>query len=350
MTGAVAAGRIIKHTQKFRPSINSPYWAAELSLSRQVNGSKPWHWRYRYPSLGLTASAACLGNDSVLGNAYAAFPFLELPLAGWPNGSLRPSGLSLTFRFGSGLAWLSRWYDPETNPLNNVIPGRINNITRFELAANYRFRRQFSLSAAAILTHYSAGAVRVPNLGLNIPAARLSVSWQPVPFAEADFQKINHSTPPHRWTGNLQVALGFQEFYPAGGPMYHLVAAEVSGGRWLGEKNILSAGLLAHFKESSWTFIRQHETYPNQHWLRSLAVAPFLRNDLVVGNIGVALTMGYFVYAPAPQQIRLFQRIGWYYSFPLGKNEYVNRLSCGVYLTAGSFSADYVSVEIGWRF
>ncbi|MCS6917742.1 MAG: acyloxyacyl hydrolase [Chitinophagales bacterium] len=345
-----AYGRIVPHTIKFRPSVDDPYVATELNISRQTRGTKAWQSTYRYPAVGLALSASRLGNDSILGQAWGAFPFVELPLAGWKNRSLQPKGFSLTFRLGSGLAWLTRWYDPETNPDNNVIPARLNNITQFQVTAEYRISRQWAVGTGLALTHYSSGAVRVPNLGINIPSARLGLSWQPSPWQPRQFLEPELPALPRRFTGYLQAGLGFQESYPPDGPQYHLISLEAAAGCWLGRKNVLSAGIIGHFKESSWAFIHLNEFYSDKFFLHSLAAAPFLRDDIVIGNIGVALTAGYFVYAPSPQQIRFFQRIGWYYDVPLSNNPYINRLALGVYLTAGSFSADYVSVELGWHF
>ncbi|MCS6990419.1 MAG: autotransporter outer membrane beta-barrel domain-containing protein [Chitinophagales bacterium] len=346
----IGLGRIVPHTWRFKPQVEGTYQSAEFSVAYQTRGVRPWQWDYRYPKVGLAMLVSKLGNDAVLGNGAAVFPFVELPLAGWKHQSTQERGWALTFRFGSGFAWLSRWYNPETNPQNNVIAAPINNITQFQFSARYRLTPRWEMALNTTLTHYSSGAVRLPNLGINVPEVRLSAAWQPRPWLTHHFHQPQPLKPPEGFTGQLQFVLGFQEIDPPNGPIYHLYGAEFTAGRWLGRKQILSIGAVGHFKESSWTIVRQNGLYQDKFFLRSVAFAPLVRDDIVIGNVGVALIMGYYVYTPSPEQIKFFQRIGWYYSIPLRKNEYVKRLSFGVYLTAGSFSADYVSTELGWRF
>lgn len=90
--------------------------------------------------------------------------------------------------------------------------------------------------------------------------------------------------------------------------------------------------------------------YPDHFFANSLAASGFLRDDFLFGPIGIAVNAGYYFYHPSPLQISFYQKIGAYYSCPFVGVQSLKRITAGVYLTAGDFTADYVSTEIGFRF
>ncbi len=322
----------------------------ELSVARHLRGQKSWQWVHRYPYLGMCASYHALGNDSVIGTAYSLLPYIELPLVGSRSLSTRQQGVALTFRVGTGMACFSRWYDRTVNRENNVIGTRLNNITQFTFTVLWRLTAHATVGLGTSLTHYSSGAVQVPNLGLNIPAARLTFVWQPRPYTAQQYLRPVIPPPPSQLVWQLITGLGWYEHYPPEGPTYHTYLVELTAGKMLRTWNILSLGLQVNFKEGALAFNRHQEIYRSNLFLRSCAAAPFVRSDFLFGNLGIGLVGGYYLYRPTPTQISFYQKIGCYYSYPLTKRPYTHRLSMGVFLTAGDFSADHVSIDVGWKF
>ncbi|MFI5134610.1 MAG: hypothetical protein ACHQD9_02035 [Chitinophagales bacterium] len=343
-------GKIWKHTPKFEPAIEDPSVAFEFALSKQMHGQQSWEYAHHYPFLGFAFCYNDLGNDSVLGKAYSLLPFIEIPIAGGKNLITGAKGFSASFRMGTGFALLTKYYDPVENPTNNVIASMGNNITQFVFAAQYKASDELTFTLGGSFTHYSTGAVRVPNLGINIPAARIGIRYQPKPIPRNEYLTPALSAVPKKIIFNAQIGLGFQEEYPAHGPMYHVYLCEFSAGKMLARWNLLSLGAQVNYKEAAYAFIRQEESYSDHYFINSLAAAGFGRDDFLFGNIGISLSLGYYFYKPSPLQIGFYQKLSVYYAFPFTKNESLKRISLGVDLTAGDFTADFVSVETGFRF
>jgi hypothetical protein len=343
-------GKIIKHTPKFEPTIDHASIAFELAVSRQMRGAHEWDYAHHYPFLGFAFAYNDLGNDSVLGKAISLLPYIEIPIAGARNQITGAKGFSASFRVGTGFALITEYFDREENPTNNVIASMGNNITQFAFAGQYKWTDQLTFSAGASLTHYSSGAVRVPNLGINIPALSIGLRYQPVPYARSEYLARALSPVSRKAVFTVQSGLGFQEAYPVYGPMYHVYLIEISGGRMLARWNLLSAGAQVCYKEAAYAFIRQQEIYPDDYFANSLAASGFIKDDFLFGPIGIAAYLGYYFYSPSPLQISFYQKLGAYYSCPVAGTEKLSRLTAGVYLTAGDFTADFVSAEIGFRF
>jgi hypothetical protein len=180
-------GKIWKHTPKFEPTIDHASVAFEFAISKQLNGQKPWEYSHHYPFLGFAFAYNNLGNDSILGRAYSLLPFIEIPIAGGKNLISGSTGFSASFRVGSGLAWLTKHYDVVENPTNNVIASSVNDITQFTFTGQYKASDEFTFTIGGSFTHYSTGAVRVPNLGINIPSARFGIRYQPKPYARSEY-------------------------------------------------------------------------------------------------------------------------------------------------------------------
>ena len=343
VTSTFVHGRILKHTPKFQPAIETASNAFELAVTKQLHGRQVWEQVHHYPFLGIAAEYNDMGNDSVLGKAYWLLPFVEIPMVGGNK-------ISAYFRVGTGLAWLSKNYDAEKNPTNNVIASHFNNITQFMMEVSWKPADQLTFSLGGSFTHYSTGAVRIPNLGINTPAWRVGVRYTPKPFSKSEFIQQQLPPVPKKILLCVQPALGFQEAAPPHGPMYHVYILELSAGRMIRRWDLFSIGAEVNYKEAANVFIKQEEIYPDHYFLHSLAVSAFGKNDFLFGNIGIAFYLGYYFYHPSPLQIFFYQKLGSYYAFPIAGNKSLKRLTAGVYITAGDFTADFVSVDLGFRF
>jgi len=343
ITTTFVHGKIFKHTPKFEPAIETASNAFELSISKQLHGQQVWEEVHHYPFLGIAAEYNDIGNDSVLGKAYWLLPFVEIPMVSGKK-------VSAYFRVGSGLAWLTKRFDATENPTNNVIASHLNDITQFMMEVTWKPKDQIAFSLGASFTHYSTGAVRVPNLGINTPAWRLGVRYTPKPFSRAEFLHQQLPSIPKKIFFNTQLGLGFQEASPPHGPMYQVYLLEFSVGRMIRRWDLLSVGSEVNYKEAANVFIKQEEIYPDHFFTNSLAISYFAKNDFLFGNLGIALYIGSYFYHPSPLQIAFYQKIGQYYSFHIGGEKSLKRLTAGVYITAGDFTADFVSVDLGFRF
>src|SRR5262245_6128783 len=73
----VMAGKVLKHSPKFRPPIPNLSTAFELALVKQTRGTQDWEQRRHYPVWGVGLTYTHYGIDSVYGQAFGLYPFLQ---------------------------------------------------------------------------------------------------------------------------------------------------------------------------------------------------------------------------------------------------------------------------------
>jgi len=144
--------------------------AFELSYSARVNGEKDWHHNFLGPEKGIGVFVLDMGNTEELGNLYSVYPYLDLPL-----NKQGPSRLML--HMGVGIAYLNKKYDFEENFFNTAIGSHINYSIVLGLKYRYELDR-FCLGTGVSIAHASNAAIQLPNLGVNIASADLSIGYR----------------------------------------------------------------------------------------------------------------------------------------------------------------------------
>ena len=96
--------------------------------------------------------------------------------------------IQLWLKGGVGIAWLTKHYDAIDNPTNNVIASSINNCSTISLRLKIKMNPKNNLVLGSSFTHSSTGDVRMPNLGINIPAAEISFQYF---FSEVKKENFN---------------------------------------------------------------------------------------------------------------------------------------------------------------
>ena len=139
----------------------SQAYAGELSVFFQTKGRKQWHQACRYPIVGATLFGGSVGNNEILGTFWGAYSFIEFPF-------VKTKHYEFAGKLGSGLGYGTKVYDPILNPKNVAMSTHFNTIICFGLKSSFIFNRN-KISLGIDLTHFSNGAIKVPNLGVNLP-------------------------------------------------------------------------------------------------------------------------------------------------------------------------------------
>ena len=157
-----ALGRYSRHTPSY-----------ELSIHRNTYGENRWEVLHNYPSIGLTFYYSDFNHDSItaeLGRVFALYPFINFPIT--------PSETSkLTFKLGVGLSWLTNKFDPKENYHNYAIGSHLNAAVNLSFEYRQRIVERLHWVLSAGLTHFSNGATRSPNMGINIFSVATGLSW-----------------------------------------------------------------------------------------------------------------------------------------------------------------------------
>lgn len=196
-------------------------FATELSYVKKLNGEQIWHSYYRQPVVGGTLFLGSVGNNEILGRFVGLYGFAEMPLVKYKN-------YRMDWKFGTGMGYTNRPYDPVLNPKNVAIGSHMNAMMCFALKQTFAFK-QSAVTFAMDMTHFSNGAFKVPNLGINLPY--VSIGFQH--FLSEKIYRVNPKpkeifyTYKH-WQPSVNGLLSFKETMPIGGKKYPVYAGSVS--------------------------------------------------------------------------------------------------------------------------
>lgn len=164
-------GFILPHHPEMKIFTDRHVQAWEIDFAEITVGKKRWQWSYAYPVCGAALFYSSLGNTDILGEVYAIIPYVDFPL-------VRGTKNNLLFRFGTGLSWFTRMFHRINNYKNTAIGSHINAAISLQLAGEIALSRRLSFRPGLSFIHFSNGATKVPNYGINFVAANAGFSYQ----------------------------------------------------------------------------------------------------------------------------------------------------------------------------
>lgn len=338
-------GKIFKHSPNFRPDIHSPTVGAELQFSSQTTGKKSWHELHRYPIFGWALGYMNFGDRTIFGSALYVAPNIVIDI-------IRRPKWQLNFRMGAGVAYINRPYNILTNPTNNVIGSKINNITAFRLGLAYHLNPNWGLQLSGSFTHFSNGASQYPNLGINVPALNMGVKYTPYPVLKENY--THHDTlPSHRkkWHIGTSAAIGLRELGTTGGPKYPIYIGSIYSLYALNPIHRLILGYEFELTQGFYEFnvhTYQFDTEAENRW-QATRHAVTIADEVLFGRLALYGQVGIYVTKKHLQPFPVYTKIAVRYYFTNPRHNKVQPF-IGVYLKAHKIVADYFSVGGGISF
>ena len=159
-------GRLLAHRPAMEKLVENNSYSFESTLNFNTNGTKIHHKYYKYPTYGLTLNYTNSGNKNNIGNIYSANGFINLPFSNNQN--------SLRFKFGLGLGWVEKIFHLENNYQNLAIGSHLNANIQIKIEKKVQLKNRQSIKYSVQLNHFSNGAFKTPNLGLNFVQLQIS--------------------------------------------------------------------------------------------------------------------------------------------------------------------------------
>ena len=216
-----------------------------LVFERPTTGRKEWQSEYGRPSWGLTLVYTDLANPEMLGKALAIFPYIDFPL-------LRKGNGGLFFRAGTGYGWIQKPFDRLDNPKNVAIGSQSNITFNFMLHGKWNLPGRWSMRGGLSFDHFSNMAIRMPNLGINLPSVQLGLMRGFGPARELDdgkgdrrsldLNKRGDSEEETPWRYSLAVAGGVKAASPPNGRLFPTVSLMGYLGRDISPKSQIGFG------------------------------------------------------------------------------------------------------------
>ncbi len=161
------------------------FQAFSLKYSKQTTGQHQWEQKFNYPSWGIGIYIADFYNPEEIGNPIALFGYFNAPFIRWNK-------LSFNYEIGFGATFNWKSFNPISNQYNVAIGAGESFLIDAGLNLSYPIFKHFDLIAGFSFTHFSNGAIKKPNYGINTLAPKLSLKYnidQNISFEHHSFPK-----------------------------------------------------------------------------------------------------------------------------------------------------------------
>ena len=168
--GGILAAKDIRRT-----TFESAYYnGINLKVGWKIQKSDDVYFTlYNNPIYGIGFYSSTFNTD-IIGSPYAIYGFMQSPF-----GNLKKKYWSFDYRIGLGISGNFKPYDPETNPLNVVIGAKNNVFIDLGIRSQYKISPNWRVGLGLAYHHFSNGALRLPNKGVNLVPITASVTYQP---------------------------------------------------------------------------------------------------------------------------------------------------------------------------
>jgi hypothetical protein len=144
--------------------------AFSLKFSKQTTGEHQWEQLFNYPRYGIGFSLYDFHNPEEIGTPLAVYGFFNAPFKRWEK-------WSLNYEIGFGATFNWKYFNPVTNKYNTAIGAGQSFYIDAGLLVNYQLNQHLNMETGFSLTHFSNGALKKPNKGLNTIAPKISVKY-----------------------------------------------------------------------------------------------------------------------------------------------------------------------------
>ena len=297
------SGNIIAHSDTLRPIAHNRTNGMRFTLTHKVDGSRAWYRLYKMPDIGFSFIYIDLGENKVLGSAWGLQPVIAYPIINYQNFLVKTE-------MGLGLAYITQKYSELTNHTNVAISTSMNYWASVNIISTYRLTEHCNVTAGIETNHFSNGAIKKPNYGLNIIGISIGFAYRIDGKAYGkQFQTARSKAKPHLL---LFVGAGIKETGPSGGMKYYPISLSIDYHIPMTELISFISGVDIMYDTSTHYHIEltgKHYSPINDDFqvgLKAGIVLPFNRLSLF-GQLGA------YLYNPNPRLPALYQKLGLRY-------------------------------------
>jgi len=309
----------------------------EFNYSIKTDGSRTFQKIWRCPEYGAGILFGNLGNNEILGYATSMYGFIGIPI-------IETEHLIFKYRLCTGLAYISEKYNNRSNNLNIIIGSHLNIHVQISLLADIKpFNFPLYLVTGIVFNHYSVGAIKLPNLGINAVSLTAGLKYL---YSQYPYSLMNGRAP-NMYNKELEISA----FYSAAikqntsySKYYFVNTINGDFGLRVSLKRTLGIGTRLVFDPSLKMWLEEEEKYQNTSQLFRLGIHAF-QEVYFLDDFSCLAQIGAYVYNRYSTGIGswIYANIGLRYTFP--NNMFVNIL-----LKTQSLKADCVEFSVGYRF
>ncbi|MCK9613237.1 MAG: acyloxyacyl hydrolase [Bacteroidales bacterium] len=334
LEAVVHYGFVASHHKYMQHLTQRHFSAFELNLSEQTHGWRLWEQLYKYPKRGIGIYYSTLGNTEVLGHAIAVYPYLNFCLT-------KGNKVNLYFKTAIGLGYLTKKFNADNNYKNIAISTHLNAFIQLKLTLNWNITDRLVINGGFDISHFSNGAFKIPNLGLNILSLNMGLSYK---LSRITPNIIKREVPAYnkKWQYHVFGRFGVNELYPPGGKKYPVYCMTAYFLKPLGIKRLLGVGLDIFYSESVVDYLRRSGTGIKN---KVEAVKPGVSAvyEMNFSHLSFVVQFGAYLYAKDKSDGYIYDRVALQYTF---KNHYMVQLGMKTHW----LKAEVVELSVGYKF
>ena len=343
LEGRIYYGWTLDHHLEMSPFLKH-YPAFEFSVLKATYGRTRWEYMYNYPFIGVSYWFSDLGGTKALGSAHAIFPYINFPL-------LRTRDFNIYFRLGVGLGYLTKKYDRYNNYENLAIGSHLNGAANLLIEARQRIGKRFLVSGGISLMHFSNGAIRQPNYGINMPGVNLAVAYRLSPENPYLKKKLMPELYPFEFDGrrflqlDVNVGFGIKDLQSTlGGDNKYAVVETFANLMWpVSYKSRLGLGLDLSYDGSDEKLREVRGGAPPDYKIEMVKTGLTASYELAFSRMSFMFNLGSVVTGYDKSDGYIFDRIALQYTV---KNHYLFQLGLKTHLAR----AEVLEFGFGYKF
>ncbi len=334
-----------------------------LQYGIETDGRKLWQQLYGYPTWGFAYYTVNFFNPDELGTPSSIYGFINAPII------KRFKNWSINYEVGFGLTYDWKPFDQNTNPYQYAIGSSNTVFIDAGLNADVILGKHFNLTAGFTFTHFSNGATRVPNMGINLVAPRVGIKYRfkprkefivvEVPEYQDNWEYIVLFAASSKQLG-FKVIEGTDTSYVA--ETYGVFTISTGVNRQISHKVKFGAGVDVGWDGSYNSYISYNKSKTTERLNagngNKLTIGAYGSFELVINKLSMIIQPGWYLYRedwkvpdepsegisiPSRKPGGSYQRIGLKYHI-------FNNVFVGINVRAYDFSiADYIEWNIGYR-
>lgn len=302
-----------------------------VSYLRRVDGSEPWHHYYRRPKLGVAAYYEDFGYPDVLGKAFSVALVSDFHI-------VKRRLFDFDLNIQAGAAYLTKKFDARTNNLNLYIGAKASAFFRFGFELVAMPESRVSMVAGLNFVHYSNGAMKLPNLGLNLCqfnlGARMCVKKELAEVREFDASAAEID---RRWRYQAFLSFGCREQGTPLGDKYFVTTMAFNALRPVTKKFVAGVGFDLMRDGSD-----ANDLDGDSGFFKLMSGGIHGSAGLEFGKVYAALEVGGYLFSEVKSFFDMYDRVTVNYNFN-------NRLIAHVGLRTFLMKAYYIEWGMGVR-
>ena len=332
-TAAIHYGFYFPGNVKSDYVIDSRPFLGEIDISSQTNGQKIWQQLNHYPVTGVGILFGKSGGDRYIGNIGALVPFINFPLN-------RGHNFKMDCRFGLGIGWVQKPFNVQTNYKDFVIGSHLNACINLQILSGIQIEKHTYLHVGLSLTHFSNGSIKLPNLGLNIPAlsAGLEYSFNVQP------KRIKRFVPPlqKKWHRYLFTFAAVKQAPPLESSLHlvNLMSFEIM--KDISYTDRYGAGINLTYDRALSSEVPYSATFAFDESKLKLEASIYGAYEYVIGNLSIPMQLGIYLYNNYGIS-KFYENIGVKYRL-------TPHWIAGVLLKAHLGNGDFIQWGVGYKF